>query len=398
MTQILENITVVDLTQALAGPYATMMLGDMGAEVIKIERPGSGDQSRGWGPPFVQGESAYFLSINRNKKSLTLNIRSAEGKKILHQLLAKADVFICNIPKKASRERAGVDEETLLKLNPRLVYCSVSGYGNSGPYAGRPGYDMVAQGEAGLMSLTGDPDPQGEPYRFPVPMADITAGLYATIAILGALYVRERSGKGQVLDISLLEGQTAWAANIASSYLNAEFNTPRMGNDHPTIVPYQVFPAQDKYMIVAVGTEKLWQNFCAAIEREELKAHPHYKTNADRIKHRAELTELLNAHFKTQAATYWEERLRKVGIPNGPINRLPEALAHPQHQARNFIVELEHPLIGVVKSLGNPANFSDTPVSYRMPPPLLGEHTLEILQSLGYSPEAVRQLQDAGVV
>jgi len=398
MSQILEDITVVDLTQALAGPYATMLLGDMGAEVIKIERPGAGDQSRGWGPPFVEGESAYFLSINRNKKSLTLNIRSPEGQKILHQLIAKADVFICNIPKQASRQRAGVDDETLLELNPRLVYCSVSGYGNTGPYAGRPGYDMVAQGEAGLMSLTGDPDPDGEPYRFPTPMADITTGLYATIAILGALYVRERSGKGQVLDLSLLEGQTAWAATIASSYLNANFNTPRMGNDHPTIVPYQVFPAQDKHIVVAVGTEKLWGLFCNAIGLADLKDHPDYRANADRIERRAELTELLNEHFKTRPAAHWEEKLRQVGIPNGPINRLPEALAHPQHQARNFIVELEHPLAGVVKSLGNPANFSETPVSYRLPPPLLGEHTAEILGKLNYALAEVEQLQQTGVV
>ena len=398
MTEVLENITVIDLTQAMAGPYCTMLLGDMGAEVIKIERPGKGDQSRGWGPPFVEGESAYFLSVNRNKKSLTLNIRAPQGREILHRLVEKADVFICNIPRQDSRRRAGVDEATLRRLNPRLVYCSITGYGTTGPWAERPGYDMVAQGEAGLMSLTGDKDPNGEPYRYPIPIADITAGLYATIGILGALYTRQRTGQGQSIDISLLEGQTAWTSIIASSYLNAGHQTPRLGNEHPTIVPYQVFPAQDKYIIVAVGTEKLWAAFCRALEREDLQNDPRFRTNADRIAHRAEITALLNEHFQTQPADYWLERLHAAGIPGGPINRIPEALAHPQHRARNFIVQLEHPLIGVVKSLGNPVNLSDTPVRYRLHPPLLGEHTGQILTGLHYTPAQIEQLRREGVV
>lgn len=398
MAEVLETITVIDLTQAMAGPYCTMLLGDMGAEVIKIERPGAGDQSRGWGPPFIEGESTYFLSINRNKKSLSLDIGSAEGRDILHRLIAEADVFICNIPKAASRQRAGVDEETLLALNPRLIYCSITGYGTTGPYADRPGYDMVAQGEAGLMSLTGDPSPEGEPYRFPIPMADITTGLYATIGILGALFARERTGKGQVLDINLLESQTAWASITAGSYLNAGEIPARLGNDHPSIVPYQVFPAQDKYIIVAVGTEKLWGAFCAAIDQPALKDDPRYRTNADRITHRAELSAYLEGVFKTEPADHWLEKLRLAGIPNGPINRVPDTMEHPQLRARQFIVELEHPTAGLVKSLGNPVNFSHTAVTYRTPPPLLGEHSAEILDQLGYSSGEIEDLREMKII
>ena len=398
MNQVLENILVIDLTQALAGPYGSMLLGDLGAEVIKIERPGSGDQSRGWGPPFVEGESTYFLSVNRNKKSLSLDIGQPAGQKILHQLAARADVFICNIPRQASRQRAGVDVETLQQLNPGLIYCSITGYGNTGPYAERPGYDLIAQGEAGLMSLTGEANPDGEPYRYPIPIADITTGMYATIGIMGALYVRGRTGRGQVLDMSLVEGQTAWNTMLASSYLNANVLPERMGNAHANIVPYQLFRAQDKYIIVAVGTEKLWQAFCDAFNLGHLKNDPRYRTNPDRIGHRAELLAILEEMFARQPADYWLEKLYQIGLPSGPINRLPEALSHPQHRARNFIVELEHPLVGVVKSLGNPVNLSETPVSYRLPPPLLGEHTNSILTGLGYTEAEIKQLREGGVV
>lgn len=310
MAHILEHITVVDLTQAMAGPYCTMMLGDMGAEIIKIERPGSGDQSRGWGPPFVDGESAYFLSINRNKKSLSLNIRSEAGQKILHKLIESADVFIHNIPRRGSQERAKVDEKTLRRLNPKLIYCNISGYGSDGPYAERPGYDMVAQGEAGIMSLTGAPAPDGEPYRFPIPLADMSTGLYATIGILGALYAREHSGTGQTVDVSLLESQAAWSAIVASSYLNAGTLPPRLGNDHPSIVPYQVFPTKDKYIIVAVGTEKLWRSFCEHLGLAHLPDDPRFRTNADRLAHRGELTQVLETFFQTDVSAVWLEKLR----------------------------------------------------------------------------------------
>ena len=398
MTNILENITVVDLTQAMAGPYATMMLGDMGAEVIKIERPGKGDQSRGWGPPFVEGESTYFLSINRNKKSLSLNIGSEAGRKILHDLIKRADIFIHNIPKQASRERAQVDEATLRAMNPRLIYCSVSGYGSDGPYADRPGYDMVAQGEAGLMSLTGEATPDGAPFRFPIPLADMATGMYATIAMLGALYARERTGEGQALDITLLESQTAWSTILAGSYLNGGVLPPRLGNDHPSIVPYQIFKAADKYIIVAVGTEKLWASFRQSLGLEHLQNDSRFATNADRLAHREEISAELDSLFQTQSADYWLNKLKEAGVPNGPINRIPDTLEHTQLRARGFIVDLEHPLAGMIKVLGNPVHFSDTPVNYRTAPPLLGEHTADVLGQLGYSDDAVSQLKADGVI
>jgi crotonobetainyl-CoA:carnitine CoA-transferase CaiB-like acyl-CoA transferase len=396
VTDILENIKIIDLTQALAGPYCTMLLGDMGAEVIKIEAPGRGDQSRGWGPPFVEGESAYFLSINRNKLSLTLDIKSPEGQAILHKLVAGADIFVCNIPKDASRKRAKVDTETLQALNPRLIYCLISGYGSDGPYAERPGYDVIAQGEAGLMSVTGEPE--GEPMRYPIPIADITTGMYAAMGILAALFTREKTGQGQLLDMTLLESQSAWLTILASALLNCNQEPQRLGNVHPNIVPYQVFKAQDKYMILAVGTEKLWANFCDALGLEHLKNDARFLTNAHRIRHRDELLSILDELFATKPADYWSKMLQATGIPNGPINTIAETLAHPQHRARNFIVELEHPVAGLVKSMGNPIRLSDTPVSYRLPPPTLGQHTDQLLTGLGYDANAIVSLREKGVV
>ena len=396
MTSVLENIRVVDLTQALAGPYCTMLLGDMGADVIKIETPGAGDQSRGWGPPFIEGESAYFLSINRNKRSLTLDIKSAEGQAVLHKLTATADIFVCNIPKESSRRRAGVDVETLQALNPRLIYCQISGYGSTGPYAERPGYDLIAQGEAGLMSVTGEPE--GEPVRYPIPIADITTGLYSTIGILAALFNREKTGQGQVLDMTLMESQSAWLTMLASSLLNGGQEPQRLGNTHPNIVPYQVFKTQDKYIILTVGTEKLWHAFCHALGLEQLKNDPRFATNADRNRNRGELIPLLDELFASHPADYWLDRLKDTGIPNGPINTIADTLAHPQHRARHFIVELQHPLIGVVRSMGNPVNLAATPVSYRLAPPLLGQHTQEVLAELGYDEATFASFRDRGVI
>jgi formyl-CoA transferase/CoA:oxalate CoA-transferase len=396
MVDVLEDIRVVDLTQALAGPYCTMMLGDLGADVIKIEQPGRGDQSRGWGPPFVEGESAYFLSINRNKRSLTLDIKSKEGQAALHKLIASTDVFVCNIPKLTSRQRAGVDAETLQALNPALIYCLISGYGSDGPYGERPGYDVIAQGEAGLMSVTGEPE--GDPMRYPVPIADITIGMYSTIGILAALLTREKTGKGQKLDMTLLEGQSAWLTMLASSLMNGGQPPQRLGNIHPTITPYQVFKAQDKYFILAVGSEKLWRNFCDMLDLTHLKDDPRFATNPDRIRHRDELTAILDKIFVTQSADYWLERFRQVDIPSGPINTIAETLAHPQHRARNFIIELEHPVAGRVKSLGNPVCLSDTPPSYRLAPPALGQHTNEILAELGYEEATIVSLREQGII
>jgi crotonobetainyl-CoA:carnitine CoA-transferase CaiB-like acyl-CoA transferase len=396
MIDILENTRVVDLTQALAGPYCSMLLGDMGADVIKIEQPGRGDQSRGWGPPFVEGESTYFLSVNRNKRSLTLDIKSAEGQAILHKIIATTDVFLCNIPKEASRQRGGVDAGTLQSLNPRLIYCLISGYGADGPYAERPGYDAIAQGEAGLMSVTGEP--AGDPVRYPIPIADITTGLYATIGILGALLTRARTGQGQRLDMTLLESQSAWLTILASALMNGDQEPQRLGNVHPNIVPYQVFKAQDKYFILAVGTEKLWATFCQVLDLQHLKEDPRFATNPDRNRNRKELVAILEEIFSSQPADYWLEKLKKTGIPIGPINTIAETLAHPQHRARNFIVELEHPLAGLVKSMGNPIRLSDTPLTYRYAPPTLGQHTDEILSELGYERPDIAALRKQQVI
>jgi len=394
---ILDDILIVDLTQALAGPYCTMLLGDMGAEVIKIEQPGTGDQSRGWGPPFVRGESTYFLSVNRNKKSLTLNLKSDEGREILHRLIVRADVFIHNMPRQSSQRKTGVDAETLMRLNPRLIYVSISGYGTTGPYAERPGYDLIAQGESGLMSITGDPE--GEPMRYPIPLADMTTGVYAALGVVGALLNRRRTGQGQVLDLSLLESQTAWLAILASAYLNAGKEPQRLGNLHPNIVPYQVFRAKDKYIIVAVGTQRLWERFCQAVGlADTVMNDPRFATNADRLAHRQELVELLQNILSEKEADYWLEALRQAQIPSGPINSVPEALTHPQLLERGFIVELEHPLAGLVKSLGNPIHFSHTPVSYRLPPPTLGEHNEPILRELGFTSEEIHHFSETGVI
>jgi formyl-CoA transferase/CoA:oxalate CoA-transferase len=396
MSTILENIRVIDLTQALAGPYCTMLLGDLGADVIKVETPDSGDQSRGWGPPFVEGESAYFLSINRNKRSLTLDLQSTAGREVLQKLIATTDVFVCNIPKATSRQRAGVDAETLQKLNPGLIYTLISGYGSNGPYAERPGYDLIAQGEAGLMSVTGEPN--GEPMRYPIPISDITTGMYAAIGILAALLARHQTGRGQVLDITLFESQSAWLSILASSLMNGGQTPQRLGNAHPNIVPYQVFRAKDKYFILAVGTEKLWSTFCDALGLGNLKIDPRFATNAERNRNRHLLVPLLDELFATQPADYWLDRLKDTGIPNGPINTIAETLAHPQHRARNFIVTLEHPLIGPVQSMGNPVNLSATPVNYRLAPPTLGQHTGQILTQLSYDEAAIAALRQQRVI
>ena len=395
--QPLEGTRVIDLTQALAGPYCAMMLGDLGAEVIKVEPPGRGDMSRGWGPPFIEGESAYFLSINRNKRGLTVNFKTSEGQRILHQLAEGADVFIVNIPRLGSLQRGRIDPETLQALNSRLIYCAISGYGFTGPKAGRGGYDVAAQGEAGLMSLTGKAD--GGPSRFPTPMADITAGIYATIGILSALLARERTGQGQFVDVALLDSQVTWLANLAGSYFATGQRPPRLGNVHPTITPYQPFRTKDKHIIIAVGTERLWQRFCALLGIEEtIMLDPRFAANAQRNEHRAELIPLLQEILGKENAEYWLERLVAAGIPSGPINFPDETLADPQLLARGMIVELEHPLAGLVRSIGNPVHLSETPVAYRLSPPLLGEHNGEVLLALGYDARQVEGLREQGVI
>ncbi len=397
MTQPLAKTRVIDLTQALAGPYCTMLLGDLGADVIKVEPPGRGDMSRAWGPPFVDGESAYFLSTNRNKRGITINFKTAEGQAILHQLLEEADVFVVNIPRMESLQKVRLDPQTLQALNPRLVYCAISGYGHTGPRAGRGGYDVVAQGEGGLMSLTGEPE--GGPARFPTPMADISAGIYAAMGVLAALLARERTGRGQFVDIALLDSQVTWLANLAASYFATGQRPPRLGNAHPSITPYQPFRCKDKHIIIGVGTERLWQRFCALLGvQKTLMVDPRFATNAQRNKHRSELVPLLEEILQKKEAAYWLEQLAANDIPSGPINFPDETLADPQVLARRMVVELEHPLVGPIRSIGSPMHLSETPVTYRLPPPWLGQHNEEVLSSLGYDSEKIARLREQGVI
>lgn len=396
-TTALAGITVIEMTEAMAGPYAAMMLGDLGADVIKIERPGVGDMSRGWGPPFLAGESAYYLSTNRNKRSLTLNLKHPEARRILDALIARADIFLVNQPRLASLQSLGIDYERLRGLNPRLIYCSITGYGMTGPYAGRSGYDLAAQGESGTMALTGEPD--GPPVRYPVPISDITAGLYTVMAALAALYVRERTGQGQFIDTALLDSQITWLTNLAGNYFATGQRPRKLGNYHPQIAPYEPFQAQDKPFLVAVGSERLWEEFCRVLGiSETVGADPRFRTNADRLAHRFELRAELEPLFRSQPAEFWLSRLREAGIPCGAINEIDEALNDPHVQARGMIVTLEHPVIGPVRSIGNPMHLSLTPPSYRLPPPLLGQHTDEILQALGYDAERIAALRQEGAI
>ena len=380
MQTILDGIRVVELTEALAGPYCAMLLGDFGADVIKVERPGSGDQSRGWGPPFVGGESAYFLAANRNKRSIALNYDDPHDADTLQRLIASADVFLSNQPSLDSLRRRGLDPETLRAKYPRLIHCSITGYGFTGPKAERPGYDILAQAESGLMSFTGEPE--GGPMRYPIAIADMTCGMYSAMGILGALFAREKTGLGQFLDMALFDSQLTWLSNVGSSYLNANTEPRRWGNAHPSIVPYQVFRAKDgTYFVVAIGTERLWKKFMEVLQSEgAIGADARFVSNPLRIEHRSELVAILQERFDLESRAAWLEKFANASIPAAPINAVPEALRDAQALARGLIVQIEHPALGEVRGIANPVRFSDAPVTYRLPPPMLGEHTDEILR------------------
>ncbi len=386
---VLDSMRVIELTEALAGPYCAMMLGDFGADVIKVERRQSGDQSRSWGPPFVGSESAYFLATNRNKRSLSLDYDQPAGAAILHRLLATADVFLINQRNIASLTRRGLDAETICARYPRLVYCAISGYGHSGPRSGAAGYDIIAQAQAGIMSFTGAP--AGEPVRYPVAIADMTCGLYSALGILAALLAREKTGKGQALDMALFDAQLTLLINAGSNYLNAGESPQRWGNAHPSIVPYQVFRAGDGlHFVAAIGTDALWQRFLGVMgAAETLGRDARFQTNALRTQHREVLIPLLCAMFEKGLASEWLSRLLAADIPASAIQTVGEAVNDPQALARGLIVAIKHPTLDIVRSIANPVRLSATPVMYRLPPPLLGEHNREILLGLGYSREQV---------
>jgi crotonobetainyl-CoA:carnitine CoA-transferase CaiB-like acyl-CoA transferase len=389
---VLDGIRVIEMTEALAGPYCAMLLGDLGADVIKVERPGIGDQARGWGPPFVGKMSAYFLSTNRNKRSIALDYNQPKGLEALHKLIATADIFITNQPSLESLQKRKLDAPTLRERHPKLIYCSISGYGFSGPKAGSPGYDIIAQAEAGLMSFTGEEN--SVPMRYPIAIADMTCGIYAAMGILAALYARERSGQGQYLDMALFDSQLTWLANAGSSYLNAGVTPQRWGNAHPSIVPYEMFSGSDGiYFVIGVGTEPLWQKFARVIDAAaDLPNDARFRNNAERIKHRAELIPVLQKAFSKKSASEWLERFATAGIPAAKINGVSEALNDIQAKARGLVVQFEHPMLGTVKTIANPMRLSDSPVTYRLAPPFLGEHTNQILQALGYSDHETQTL------
>lgn len=394
---LLENICVIDLTRVLAGPYCTMMLGDLGADIIKIEVPSRGDDTRHWGPPFTKGgESAYYLSANRNKRSMTLNLKSEEGLEILKKLIAKGDVLVDNF-KTGTLSRWGLDYETLQKIRPGLIYCTVTGYGYTGPYSSRPGYDLIVQATGGFMSITGPEN--GDPSRAGVAIADISTGMFAANAILAALYSREQTGKGQRIDMSLLDSQVALLSYAATNYFVSGSITNRLGNAHPNIVPYQSFKARDMHFVLAVGNDKQWEIFCKSINKPEWIDDEKYSTNALRVNNRKQLIDQLSKLFATQNAGYWLEIFDKVGLPSGPINELDKVFENEQIKSREMQIELPHSIDNKVTLLNSPIKIPTSPTKTHKAPPTLGEHTEEILkEKIGLDQDTVARLRDEGIL
>jgi len=370
MEAVLSDVVVIDLSRVLAGPYCTMMLGDLGATVIKVEHPGKGDDTRHFGPPYIAGESAYYLGLNRNKQSILLDFSTPEGKERLLKLVSTATVLVENF-RPGSLERQGLGYEALHAINPGLIYCSISGYGQTGPYASRPGYDFVAQAESGLMSVTGEID--GDPQRVGSPVGDVSAGMFACMSILAALRVRDHTGKGQYIDISLLETTISLLSNVSSNYLISGEEAQRFGNGHPNIVPYQAFHTEDGYVVVSCGNDRLYQALCHLLAREDLAADPRFATNPQRVRNRKELVPVLQEEFLRRRTDEWLPELRAAGIPCGPINTISQIFNDPHIQARGVVWECEHPTAGKIKLSGSPMHLSETPTRLYKAPPLLGE-------------------------
>lgn len=404
----LEGIRVVDLTRILAGPTCTQILGDLGADVIKIEMPGAGDDTRKWAPPRLTNdkgeetdESAYFQNANRNKRSLTVDIRSEKGQQLLLSLIEKSDVLVENF-KFGGLQKYGLDYDSLKTRFPKLVYCSITGFGQTGPYAPRPGYDVLIQAMGGLMSVTGEPD--GEPQKCGVPFSDLMAGMYASVSICAALRKRDmkgEEGEGQQIDIGMLDTTVAMLTNQGLNYLTSGQVPPRLGNEHPNITPYQVFPTADGNVIIACGNEQQWQRFCGVIERPDLLVDPRFTTNAERLAHRSELVAELNPVLSSKPSSHWLPLIEAQSISCGPINDLEQVFNDPQVKARGMRLEMPHPALGnkPVSLLASPIRLSGTPVEYRHAPPLLGQHTDEVLNDvLGLSADEVGQLRRDGVI
>ena len=398
----LAGVRVLDLTRVLAGPWSTQVLADLGADVIKIERPGSGDDTRGWGPPFLRdaagnetAESAYFLCANRNKRSLTVDISTDDGQAIIRRLAMQSDVLVENF-KVGDMARYGLDAATLRAANPRLVYCSITGFGQDGPYAQRAGYDFAVQGLGGLMGVTGAA--QGEPQKVGVAVADLFTGLYATVAILAALRHRDATGEGQVIDMALLDAQVAMLANLGSHYLVGGEVPPRQGNAHANIVPYQVFVVADGHIIVAVGNDRQFARLCDLLDEPALADDPRFTTNAQRVRHRHMLVPMLQACFLQRDRHAWLSLLEAAGIPCGPVNDLADVFADPQVQMRGMVVEATHPLAGAVPLVGSPIKLSVTAVQPPRAPPMLGQHTDSVLHEAGYGDDEIAALRSRGAI
>jgi len=391
----LAGLTVLDLTRVLSGPFCTMMLADMGARVIKVERPGDGDETRAWGPPFVGGESAYFLGTNRNKESIALDFKRLEGRRIIDRLLDQADVVVENF-RPGTLARLGLDHESLKGTHPKLIYASISGFGQTGPRRFEAGYDAVVQAEGGLMSITGDPD--GPPFRVGVAIADLVAGMLAAQGIILALFARERTGRGQQVDIGMLDGVVSILSYHASMHLTAGIRSGRLGNRHATIAPYDIFAAADGEFFLAVGNDDQFRRFCAAAGIASLPDDPRFSTNPARVVHHAELRQRLSPVLCSRPRAYWIEVLTEAGVPCGAVRDVPEALADPQVLAREMVQSVEHTAAGMLKVVGVPIKLSETPGSVRTAPPTLGQHTVAILKELRIDDDEIERLRDGRVI